>query len=172
MDATLKIIPMRNRIRFALGDKKASPASTPKLPSSSQIKSFLEGNTPEQDQKEWVVTNAGGMILCVRLADIAWVRAVENGVELRIGAHMYRLEDSFASWQAKLPSDRFARRGDLLLVNLQRLWRLDAALRARFRTPSGPASPPATAAISRRNRHDATNPRRGKETAPQYRRSD
>ena len=89
----------------------------------NQVKSLFDDCDSELDQREWVVANAGGKILCARLADIAWVRAVEGGVELRIGQQSCFVRESFARWQAKLPADRFARRGQAWLVNLKRVQR-------------------------------------------------
>ena len=127
-----------------MGEKTASQASTPEATSSSHVKPLLDGYDSDLNQMEWVVANADGKILCTRLADIAWVRAVGDGVELRIGQQTYLVQESFASWQAKLPAKRFALRGNSLLVNVRRLKRLGAALSAVFPQPRAGWSPPSS----------------------------
>ncbi len=128
-------------------------APAPEVIPSSQVKALLGGGACELDSKEWVVANADGRILCTRLADIAWVRAVEGGVELRIGVQTFPLRDTFESWVAKLPAEQFARRGDSLLLNIKRLQPLRAALASAFQRRST-----AWVAPSR----SGTSPRRGR----------
>ena len=123
--------PVRNRNRFAFLKKTAFPAP-PSLdgfsgraqfdwPTPAKVKVLLEGFCPEPKQAEWIVVNAGNRMLCLRLSDIAWVRAADDGVELRVGERTHQLRDTLAAWRARLPARRFVRVSDSLIVNLTQI---------------------------------------------------
>ena len=105
------------------------------------MKALLDGQVAEADKKEWIVVHSGGQLLCTRLADIAWVRAAGEGVELQIGRQSYFVHETFACWEAKLPTDRFARRGTSVLLNVKRLRPLKSALSSVFQRRTAWATP-------------------------------
>ena len=57
-------------------------------------------------------------MIFLRLADIAWVAAVNQGVELHIGQRTCLLRVTLAAVAAKLPPDRFLRLNGSTLVNV------------------------------------------------------
>jgi DNA-binding LytR/AlgR family response regulator len=132
------MLVVRNRNRFAFGEIPASPPSPSPIvlsqraqfdwPTPAKVKALLEGFCPEPRQGEWIVANAGDRMLCLRLSDIDWVRALDDSVELRIGPRTHRLRDSLAVWEAKLPPDRFIRLRDSLIVNRKRIQRTEPAM--------------------------------------------
>ena len=63
--------------------------------------------------------NSNGLMLFLRLADIEWVQAVAQGVELHVGQRTHLLRDTLATVTAKLPPDRFLRLSRSTLVNIE-----------------------------------------------------
>ena len=87
-------------------------------------KKLLEGFCPEARPEEQIAVNSKGLILFLRLADIEWVEAGNNCVELHIGQETHRLRDTLAAVRAKLPPDRFLRLSRSTLVNIEQIKQL------------------------------------------------
>ena len=66
-------------------------------------------------------------MIFLRLADIAWVAAVNQGVELHIGQRTCLLRVTLAAVAAKLPPDRFLRLNGSTLVNIAHIRELHPA---------------------------------------------
>jgi DNA-binding LytR/AlgR family response regulator len=82
---------------------------------------LLEGFCPEPHQAEEIALHCDGLLLFLPLTEIAWVRAVKDGVELRVGADIRRLRLPLEVIAAKLPPGRFLCLSPSLLVNLDQL---------------------------------------------------
>jgi hypothetical protein len=78
---------------------------------------LLEGFCPEPLQEEQIAVNSNGLMLFLRLADIEWLEAVDNGVALHVGKKTHLLRETLAAVAAKLPPGRFLRIGPSALVN-------------------------------------------------------
>src|SRR5271169_961424 len=94
------------------------PAPVKKLP-LAKPNELLEGFCPEPSQEEQIAVNANGQMLFLRLADVEWMEAADNGVKLRVGKQTHRLRDSLAALAAKLPPGRFLRISRSTLVNIE-----------------------------------------------------
>ncbi len=79
---------------------------------------LLEGFCPEPPQEEEIAWHCDGLMLFVRLAEIKWVCAAGEGVEVRVGRKTHRLRTTLAAMAAKLPPGRFLSLGSSALVNL------------------------------------------------------
>ena len=90
-------------------------------------KALLEGFCPEPRQEEQIALNSNGLILFLRLADVEWVEAVEQGVELHVGQKTHLLRASLPAVAAKLPPDRFLRINPSTLVNIEQIMGLQPA---------------------------------------------
>ena len=71
-------------------------------------------------------------MIFLRLADIAWVAAVNQGVELHIGQRTCLLRVTLAAVAAKLPPDRFLRLNGSTLVNLAHIMELQPGSRGGY----------------------------------------
>ena len=65
--------------------------------------------------------NSNGLMLSLRLADIEWMEAADNGVKLHVGKQTHRLRDALAVVAAKLPPGRFLRISRSTLVNIEQI---------------------------------------------------
>jgi LytTr DNA-binding domain len=90
-----------------------------KKPPQTKTNELLEGFCPEPSQEEQIAVNANGLMLFLRLADIEWLEAADNGVKLRVGKQTHRLRDTLAALAAKLPPGRFLRISRSTLVNIE-----------------------------------------------------
>lgn len=60
-------------------------------------------------------------MLSLRLADIDWLEAADNGVKLHLGKQTHRLRDTLAVVAAKLPPGHFLRISRSTLVNIEQV---------------------------------------------------
>jgi DNA-binding LytR/AlgR family response regulator len=78
---------------------------------------LLEGFCPESAQEDQIAINAGGQVLFIRLADIVWLQAVENGVELHVGEATHLCCVTLGALAARLPPEQFLHTSPTTLVN-------------------------------------------------------
>jgi len=96
--------------------------STPaKRSAPSKPHDLLDGFCPEPSQEEQIAVNSNGLMLFLRLADIEWMEAADNGVKLRVGKQTHRLRDTLVRVAAKLPPGRFLRISGSTLVNIEHI---------------------------------------------------
>ena len=91
----------------------------------------MEGFCPEPRQEEQIAVNSNGLMLFLRLADIEWLEAVDNGVALHVGKQTHVLHETFAAVAAKLPSGRFLCISPSTLVNLAQIKELRTLFHGR-----------------------------------------
>jgi two-component system LytT family response regulator len=82
---------------------------------------LLEGFCTEQGQEEQIAVNSKGLILFLRVADIEWVAAADDCVEVHLGQQTHQVRNTLAAVAAKLPLDRFLRISPSTLVNIQQI---------------------------------------------------
>jgi len=92
---------------------------------------LLEGFCPEPRQDEQIALNSNGLMLFLRLADIGWLEAAEDGVALHVGRHKHLLHETLAAVAAKLPPGRFLRIAPSTLVNVTQIRDLQPMLHGR-----------------------------------------
>ena len=98
-----------------------------KRPAPPQPKELLDGFCTEPRQEQGIALNSNGLILFLRLADIEWLQAVDQGVELHVGQRTHLLRASLAAVTAKLPPDRFLLIDRSTLVNIAQIMGLKPA---------------------------------------------
>ncbi len=76
-------------------------------------------SAPQQTERLAVKTE--GRILFVRLADIAWVQAADNYVELHSGTDTHLLRETMNALEKRLPGDRFLRISRSTIVNIEHI---------------------------------------------------
>ena len=82
---------------------------------------MLEGFCSEPPQEEQIAINSHGLMLSLRLADIGWMEATDQGVKLHVGRQTHRLRDTLAVVAARLPPGRFLRLSRSTLVNIEQI---------------------------------------------------
>ena len=79
---------------------------------------LLEGFCAEPRPDEQLAVNSNGRLLLLRLGDIDWLEAAENGVALHAGKETHLVKDTLAAMSLKLPRGRFLRISPSALVNV------------------------------------------------------
>jgi two-component system LytT family response regulator len=70
---------------------------------------------------ERLAVKSNGRIVFLHLADIDWVEAADNYVNLHTGSESHLLRETMAMIEARLPGDRFVRIGRSTIVNVERI---------------------------------------------------
>ena len=70
---------------------------------------------------ERIVVKSNGRILFLRLADVDWLEAADNYVELHAGQETHLLRETMTALEARLPADRFLRISRSTMVNLEQI---------------------------------------------------
>ena len=91
-----------------------------KSPTPQPLDGLLDGFCPEPRVEERLAVNSNGRLLLLRLADIDWLEAAANCVELHIGKETHLLGDTLTAVATKLPPGRFLRLSPSVLVNVRR----------------------------------------------------
>lgn len=86
---------------------------------------FLEGLQTRGAYPERFLVRAAKHLYFVRSAEIEWAEGASNYVRLHIGGHTHLVRDTLKGVVAKLPPDRFVRIHRSVLVNLDRVVRLE-----------------------------------------------
>ena len=87
-------------------------------------KALLEGFCAEPRQEDRIAVNSNGIMLFLRLADIEWAEAGEQGVDLHVAAQTHRLRGTLATIAGKLPPGAFLQASPSTLVNIARIKQL------------------------------------------------
>jgi two-component system LytT family response regulator len=80
----------------------------------------LDHNQPAKPA-ERIVVKSNGRILFLRLADVDWMEAADNYVELHVGQEAHLLRETMTALEARLPADRFLRISRSTIVNLEQI---------------------------------------------------
>jgi two-component system, LytTR family, response regulator len=70
---------------------------------------------------ERLAVKSNGRILLLRLADVTYISAADNYVELHVGGETHLLRETMAVLESKLPSERFLRISRSTIVNLDHI---------------------------------------------------
>ena len=95
-------------------------------------KGLLEGFCPEPRQEEQIAVNSNGIMLFLQLADIEWVEAADNGVDLHVGPKTHRFGGTLGALAAKLPRNRFLRISHSTLVNIEQIKELQPMFHGEY----------------------------------------
>jgi two-component system LytT family response regulator len=107
-------------------------SARPKQLAQQKLDGLLEGFCPEPCQEEQIAVNSNGLILFLQLADVEWVEAADDCVELHVGQQTHRLRGTLAAVAARLPPDRFLRASRSTLVNLEQIKELQPLLHGGY----------------------------------------
>lgn len=120
------------RFAKALARAKARLQSTPVDVSSRQILSLLESIArPQRSLKRLAVRSAGKTIF-VDVADIDWVEAAENYVEIHAGRAEHLLHVTMAALEKSLDPELFLRIHRSVIVNVRRIKELQPVMHGEY----------------------------------------
>jgi two-component system LytT family response regulator len=91
----------------------------------AELKSLLKTIGSRQPYPERFLVRAAKHLYFVRAADIDWVDGASNYVRLHIGGRGHLVRDTLKAIAAKLPPERFVRVHRSVIVNLDRIERLE-----------------------------------------------
>jgi two-component system, LytTR family, response regulator len=79
-----------------------------------------------------LAVKTSGRILFVRLAEIDWISAAHNYVELHVGKDSHLLRETVNAIEARLPADKFVRISRSAIVNIERIKELQPLFHGEF----------------------------------------
>ena len=72
-----------------------------------------------------LAVKSGGRIRILRTADIVWIEAAHNYVEIHEDKQSHLLRDTMSSIEQKLPADKFVRISRSVIVNIEKVKELE-----------------------------------------------
>lgn len=111
----------RERFQTALNRARAhlQQARTGEL--SQRLTAMLADLKPEPKAADRLVIKVAGRVIFLRAAEIDWVEAADNYVNLHAGAEAHMLRETMASLEARLDPKRFLRINRSTIVNVDRI---------------------------------------------------
>ena len=76
---------------------------------------------PPSKPLERLAVKTGGRVIFVKLADIDYIEAAHNYVELHVEKQSHLLRETLNSIEARLPADKFVRISRSVIVNIERV---------------------------------------------------
>jgi two-component system LytT family response regulator len=99
----------------------------------AELKGLLRGLKARQPYPERFLVRAPKHLYFVRAADIDWVDGASNYVRLHIGGRTHLVRDTLKAIGAKLRPDRFVRVHRSVIVNIDRVERLEPSGHGEYR---------------------------------------
>jgi two-component system LytT family response regulator len=121
-----------DRFAIALERAKGRLASAPAEESSRQILGLLETILSPRSFARRLAVRSGGKTVFVEVADIDFIRAAENYVELHLGPHSHLLHVPLNTLEKSLDPERFLRIHRSVIVQLARIQSLQPALHGEY----------------------------------------
>jgi len=84
----------------------------------SELLADLRTGAKKQDR---LAVKTGGKILFLRMAEIEWIEAADNYVNLHLGSEAHLHRETMAALEEKLPADKFMRISRSTIVNIERI---------------------------------------------------
>jgi len=81
---------------------------------------------------ERLAVKSAGQVVFVRVADIDWIEAADNYVELHVGNNSHLLRERMSVLETRLPQHQFVRISRSAIVNLDRIKELQSLFRGTY----------------------------------------
>ena len=81
---------------------------------------------------ERLAVKTGGRVVFVKIADIDWIEAADNYVELHVGKQSHLLREKLSLIETRLAPDKFVRISRSTIVNLERIKELQSLFRGSY----------------------------------------
>lgn len=122
----------RNRFRDALQRARDQIQRDRTRELHDKLSTLLNQVQPSPKPPERMPIKSEGRILFLRVADIDWVEAADNYVELHVGDRTHTLRETLSAMEAKLPVDRFLRINRSAVVNIERIRELEPTFHGEY----------------------------------------
>jgi two-component system LytT family response regulator len=97
-----------------------------------QIRGLLESIASPRTHVKRVAVRSAGQISFVNVADIDWIKAAENYVELHVGSVSHMLHVTMNAIEKSLDPEMFVRVHRAVIVNLDRIGTLQAGMHGEY----------------------------------------
>jgi two-component system LytT family response regulator len=111
----------RERLKLALDRARERMRQAQTGAINEKLTSLLADVRPQAPKADRLVIKTSGRVVLVRMADIDWIEAADNYVNLHVGAESHMLRETMSSIEARLDSKRFIRISRSTIVNLERI---------------------------------------------------
>jgi len=95
----------------------------------SELLADLRTGAKKQDR---LAVKTGGKILFLKMAEIEWIEAADNYVNLHVGSEAHLHRETMAALEEKLPADKFMRISRSTIVNLERIRELQPLFHGEY----------------------------------------
>lgn len=111
----------RDRFRTALdrARRRLEPAQAGEL--NQKLAALLAEIRPEPRTVDRLAIKSSGKVVFVKAADIDWIEAADNYVNLHVGKESHLLRETMASIETRLEPKQFVRISRSTIVNLERV---------------------------------------------------
>jgi two-component system LytT family response regulator len=111
----------RERFQVALGRARTRLAQARSDELSERLTALLAEMRPEARTTDRLAIKSGGRVLFLKLADIDWIEAADNYVNLHVGAESHLLRETMTALEARLDASQFLRINRSTIVNVERI---------------------------------------------------
>ena len=111
----------RDRFRTALDRARKRLAHARSGDLNQKLTALLAEMRPEPRATDRLAIKSGGKVVFVRTADVDWVEAADNYVNLHVGNESHMLRETMAAIEARLDPKRFMRISRSAMINLERV---------------------------------------------------
>ncbi len=111
----------RPRFERALGRAEAELRERRSGSSDAKLAALIESLRRDRQRPQRLVVKTGGRVFFVNVADIDWIEAAGNYVNVHVGATSHLLRDTMKHLETQLAGQRFARLHRSVMVNVDRI---------------------------------------------------
>ena len=122
----------RDRLRLALRRARAQLQRDQHRDLREKLDTLLRQAQPGGGPAARLAVKAEGRIFFLPLADIDWVRAADNYVELHVGDRTHVVRKTMVAIQAALPTDRFVKINRSAMVNIEKIRELEPRFHGEY----------------------------------------
>ena len=97
-----------------------------------KIEALMASLRPEPKSAERIAIKSGGRIVFLRLADIDWIEAADNYVNLHVGQESHLFRETMNGLEARLSSKRFVRISRSAMVNIEQIKELQPMFHGEY----------------------------------------
>jgi two-component system LytT family response regulator len=97
-----------------------------------KLSALLNDVKVEQPHPDRLAVKSDGRIVFVSLADIDWIGAADNYVELHVGADSHLMRETMNTLESRLPTERFLRINRSTIVNIHRIKELQPMFHGEY----------------------------------------
>jgi two-component system LytT family response regulator len=122
----------RDRLQIALQRVRERMNQCQASQLHEKVEALITNLRQEPRAAERIAIKSGGRILFLRLADIDWIEAADNYVNLHVGQESHLLRETMNALEARLSSKRFVRVSRSATVNIEHIKELQPLFHGEY----------------------------------------